>query len=264
MGAGRDPDDPQGDRDDAGRRPGLATPDGRAWMLVAALLAAGALGVAALGDAARTTLDWQPATLVAQPWRAWTAAWVHLGTTHLVANLGAVGLLALLGRRAGLGPRDATAWALAWPLTHALMSAAATAWPAGFGAWLPHVAGMSGVLHAGVAIAALSLAGRRDEPASVAASADADAPVHPEAAAPPYVEGPDPRRARLVGRMLLVGLAAKVIAESPWDLAPRLDAVLGIAVAPEVHLAGALAGAIAWALLRAGSRHPGDAVVTGR
>ena len=43
---------------------------------------------------------------------------------------------------------------------------------------------------------------------------------------------------------------AKVLFEAPWDLAPRPSAALGIAVAPVAHACGAVAGLVAWALVR--------------
>lgn len=128
---------------------------------------------------------------------------MHLSPAHLAMNLAGCAVLGLLGWRAALGPRAAAAWLLAWPLTHlALLLQPA----------LMHYGGLSGVLHAGVAIVALHLArfetGRR----------------------------------RMIGLALGLGLLAKVLSETPWG--PPTQAVPGwdFAVAPMAHAAGVASG----------------------
>jgi hypothetical protein len=92
-------------------------------------------------------INWQPPLAFSEPWRSVTAAWVHLSPLHLAGNLAATAVVALLGRAAGCGRRAAVAWALAWPLTQALLAEPA----------LLRYGGLSGVLHAGAAVAAVAL-----------------------------------------------------------------------------------------------------------
>lgn len=175
-----------------------------AWELLAALLALGALATWWLPESAQQALEWRPALAAEQPWRAWSAAWRHWSLQHLLANLAGCAVLAWLGRRAGLGGRAALAWLAAWPLTQAALVLA----PA-----LQRFGGLSGVLHAGVAVAALELLAR-------------------------------PGRPRLVELGLAAGLALKLALERGWA-APWLREAPGwdIAVAPLAHLSGAVAGA---------------------
>lgn len=182
------------------------------WLLLCAALGLGSLAAAA---APPGLLDWQPGLALTQPWRWFTAAWVHLDRAHLAANLSGAAVLALFGRAAGCSARDALAWLCAWPLTHGLLL------------WAPqlqHYAGASGVLHAGVAVAAFGLVTR----------------------------GTGRRRA--IGALVLAGLALKLLHEQalgpPVRLLPGWDfpvAVLG-------HATGAAAGlacaGVAWATSR--------------
>lgn len=181
----------------------------RAWWCLAALLAAGSL-LAALVDAHR--LDWEPGVALTQPWRWWSAAWVHWSDFHRWGNLLGTLLVAALGWRARCDRFDSGAWFAAWPGTQ-------------LGLWLQpgllHYGGLSGVLHAGVVVAACSLLQR------------------------------ERGRQRVVGAAILIGVALKVLLERPWH-APPLRSFPGwdIAIAPVVHLSGALAGllcaAAAW------------------
>ena len=154
-------------------------------------------------------LRWQPELALRQPWRAISAAWVHLSPLHLMANLTGTAVVAVLGTVAGCGPRAALAWALAWPLTHAALALQ----PA-----LDSYGGLSGVLHAGVAVAGWQLLraerGRR----------------------------------QAIGAALLVGLIVKVLIESPWAGPGRFAPGWDFAVAPAAHASGSLAGLLcAWA-----------------
>ena len=189
--------------------PCLAEP-GKAWALLCALLAKLSLFAWFLAPAA--ALDWQLDRIGAQPWRVWSAALVHLSLLHLAANLAGCGVLALLGWRAALPLRAAGAWLLAWPLTQLGLLLQPS---------LSRYAGLSGVLHAGVAIAALVLIARTG-------------------------------RERWLGLAVAAGLAAKLALESP--LGPALRAVPGFdfAVAPFAHLSGAIAGLLAWGLTMRG------------
>lgn len=167
----------------------------------------------------REALDWQPALAASQPWRALTAAFAHWTPIHLAANLAGCAVLALLGWRAGLGAREAVAGLIALPLTQ-------------FGLLLrpdlERYAGLSGQLHALVAIAALTLLMGR-------------------------------RRDQFIGAAVTLGLTAKLVLENPFSAALRETPGFDFPVAPFAHLTGAIAGALAWALTMARSnRSPGS------
>ncbi|WP_373716877.1 rhombosortase [Roseateles sp.] len=183
---------------------------GKAWLLVCALLAKLSLLVWLIAPAA--ALDWQVGRIAAEPWRMLTAALVHLSLLHLAANLSGCAVLALLGWRAALPATAAWAWLLAWPLTQVGLLLRPE---------LSRYAGLSGVLHAGVAIAALLLATRTG-------------------------------RERWIGLGIAVGLGLKLALEAP--LGPVLRQVPGFdfPVAPFAHLSGAVAGVLAWRLTMRG------------
>lgn len=191
---------------------------GSAWLGVALALAVGSV-VVGLGPWPAERLDWQPALAASQPWRWWSAAWVHGSPGHLGANLVGAALVAALGLAARVPARLALAWSLAWPLTQ-------LGWL--LGPPLAHFGGASGVLHAGVAIVALHL-----------------------------VQAPHGRRP-VIGGLLLAGLVLKLGLESPWGPALRQVPGWDIAIAPWSHASGALAGLLAAWLLgpgRRGQRH---------
>jgi rhomboid family GlyGly-CTERM serine protease len=154
----------------------------------------------------REALDWQPALASTQPWRALTAAFVHWTPLHLAANLAGCAVLALLGWRARLGGREATAGLIALPLTQLglLLQPA-----------LQRYGGLSGELHALAAIAALTLLTR-------------------------------PGRERAIGGGIALGLAIKIALEHPFGAPLRLTEGFDFAVAPFAHLSGAVSGVLAW------------------
>jgi rhomboid family GlyGly-CTERM serine protease len=186
-------------------RPGLA------WAALSALAVAASLLVAvaeAAGVPVREALTWHREA-PAQIWRCWSAAVVHVTAFHLGANLAGAALVGALGWQARLPVAAAGAWALAWPLTQALL-------------WLAtqpdRYLGLSGVLHAGVAVAAVTLTVR-----------------------------PGPGW-RCLGVALAVGLLVKLILEAPWRGAVQASAAWDFPVAVGAHAAGALAGALSAAL----------------
>jgi rhomboid family GlyGly-CTERM serine protease len=185
-----------------------------AWAALATLLALGGLLAQAWPSA---LLDWQPALAASQPWRFWSAAFVHWSAQHLAANLAGCAVLALLGWAARLPARAAAAWLLAWPLTQAGLLLLPE---------LRHYGGLSGVLHAGVAVAVIVLLLQR------------------------------PGRERRIAAAIGLGLLVKLWLEQP--LGPPLRAVAGwdIAIVPAAHLSGAVAGAISALLLQLLSRRP--------
>jgi rhomboid family GlyGly-CTERM serine protease len=174
-----------------------------AWAPWAGLCAAAALGALLAQAVDPALLRWQPELAFSQPWRLVTAAWVHFSSQHLIANLAGTAVLAALGRAAGCGQRAALAWALAWPLTQAglLVQPALTAY-----------GGLSGVLHAGVAVATWQL---------LRAAHGAR---------------------RWIGAAIAAGLLLKVGLEAPWQGPLRQVPGWDIAIAPAAHASGALAG----------------------
>jgi rhomboid family GlyGly-CTERM serine protease len=175
-------------------------PSPRAWAGLSVGLALGAL---ALWSVSRESLDWQPALAWSQPWRLWTAAFVHLSPLHLQANLLGCAVVAAFGIVARLPGRATWAWLAAWPLTHAALALQPS---------LLHYGGLSGLLHAGVAIAAWQLAWRA------------------------------PRRSRLIGWAVFAGLVAKLVLERAWVGPTQAVAGWDFPVAPLAHLTGAVAG----------------------
>jgi len=192
-----------------------------AWVGLAALLAVGAC-VAPLVDLHR--IDWEPALAWREPWRAWSAAFVHFSALHLAANLAGTAAVAAFGWMARVPRRSVVAWAVAWPLTQLGLLVRPD---------LLHYGGLSGVLHAGVAVVALHLAAR----------------------------GRGVRR--LVGSATIAVLLAKVVAEAPWEAVLRQVPGWDIAIAPFAHAsglaAGLLAGALAELLPRQGGLPPAPA-----
>ena len=187
-----------------------------AWLLLCTVAAGGALGAAALdafvgaGPVVAKALRWQPELASAEPWRVVSAAWVHLSRQHLIANLGGSLLVAALGVVAGCGRRATLAWALAWPLTHLglLLQPTLTAY-----------GGLSGVMHAGVAVACV------------------------------HVIRAERGQRRWTGAVLLAGLLAKLWLEAAWTGPLRQVAGWDIAIAPAAHASGVVAGLLcAWAI----------------
>ena len=172
-----------------------------AWVALAALMGAGAIIGQALPPG---LLEWQPGAAAAEPWRAWSAAIVHCSAAHLAVNLAGAVVVGAFGAAARVAPAAALAWLAAWPIGHLALLVQPQ---------LLYYGGLSGVLHAGVAVAAVFAA----------------------------AGGPG----RGAGAMVLAGLALKILLEVPWGPALRDDTTLDIAVAPLAHATGALAGAAA-------------------
>lgn len=173
-----------------------------AWPGVVAILALGAVLAWPIDT---TRIDWQPGLAISQPWRAVSAAFVHYSALHLGANLAGAVLVGVLGRVSPVPLRSALAWCVAWPLTQLGLLLQPE---------LLHYGGLSGVLHAGVAVAAVHL---------LCAEA---------------------RPQRRIGAAILAVLLLKVIGEAPWSAALRHPAGWDIAVAPFAHASGVAAGAL--------------------
>jgi len=189
------------------------------WVAMAITLCAGSLIACALERQGAATgavpslgLDWQPARFGAQPWRAWTAAFVHYSDRHLLANLAGALMVAALGMAARVPLRCVIAWALAWPLVQVGLL---------LQPGLQHYAGLSGVLHAGVAVVATHLLWRAS-------------PVQ-----------------RRIGMAVLAGLLLKLLGEAPWAGVINHPSGWDIAVAPGAHVSGVLVGMVLSALTEA-------------
>ena len=172
----------------------------RAWVAFAAVLFVLAILAQCLPADA---IDWQPTLAARQPWRAFSAAALHYSTLHLGANLAGTLLVAALGVAAQVPRSLAWAWFAAWPLTQIGLLLRPD---------LAHFGGLSGVLHAGVAIVAthllLSATGRR----------------------------------RWIGAAILIVLCIKVLSESPWGPPLRHPPEWDIALAPFAHASGLVVG----------------------
>ena len=173
------------------------------WLAWAGLCGAAALGAVLAQATAPALLRWQPELAWAQPWRLVTAAWVHLSGQHLAANMAGTAVVAAYGVVAGCHRRAAIAWALAWPLTQ--LGLLAQPGLAAYG-------GLSGVLHAGVAVATWQL-----------------------------LRGASGLR-RAIGAAVALGLVTKLLLEAPWQGPLRQVPGWDIAIAPAAHASGALAG----------------------
>lgn len=177
-------------------------PAPRAWAAIATGLA---LGAVFLWTTPGTAIDWQPGLAMAEPWRIWSAAFTHLSPLHLQANLLGCAAVAAFGVAARLPRHAAWAWLAAWPLTHVALVLQPQ---------LSHYSGLSGVLHAGVAIGALHLV--RHE-----------------------------RGRRLaIGWAVMAGLALKLLFEAPWAGPTQASLGWDIPIAPLGHLSGAVSGVV--------------------
>jgi rhomboid family GlyGly-CTERM serine protease len=182
------------------------TDGSRAWVGLAALLCALAVGATLMARwLPPQAIEWQPSLAVREPWRAFSAAALHYSMRHLGANLLGALLVGALGVTAQVPTRMALAWFVAWPLTQIGLLLKPE---------LLHFGGLSGVLHAGAAIAAtqllLTASGRR----------------------------------RAIGAAILLCIVIKVWSETPWGEPLRRLPEWDIAVAPLAHATGLVAGVL--------------------
>ena len=163
-------------------------------------------------------LEWRATEAWSEPWRAFSAALVHRDLPHLVANVAGCAVVAWFGWAARLPMQAAWVACAAWPLTQALLG-----WAPG----LTHYGGLSGVLHAAVAVAAVMLVAR------------------------------GPRRERAVGAAVWAGLLLKVLLEAPWAGAVQSVPGWDFPVAVAAHATGLVSGTLVaglWVLKQAHGR----------
>ena len=170
------------------------------------------MGALAAIAAPALTLDWQPALAWRQPWRWWSAVFVHYSLPHLAGNLLATALVAAYGWAAQVPSRVTAAWFIAWPLMHlALIRQEA----------LQHYGGLSGLMHAGVA------------------------------AVNAYLVVSGVRGQKVIGGIVLFMLIMKVVTETPWRGAVQHSPDWDIPIAPIAHLTGLVAGLVCGVLIEA-------------
>ena len=167
-------------------------------------------GLAGPAAAWAPLLEWRAADAWRQPWRAWTGALVHYSPQHLAANLAGCAVVAAFGMAARLPARALLAAAAAWPLTQVLLL------------WAPSLSrygGLSGLLHAAVAVAAVAL----------------------------VVGGAVGQR--WIGAAVWVGLLVKVLFEAPWTGAVQTVPGWDIPVAVAAHASGLISGSFMMGLV---------------
>ncbi|HMT17875.1 MAG TPA: hypothetical protein PKD71_11725 [Ottowia sp.] len=91
-------------------------------------------------------LAWHRADWPGAPWTLWSGPLLHRLAPHALANMLALGALAVLGAALAARPRDALALLLAWPLG----TLGLRCWPQVAAYW-----GLSGTIHAAAAVLAL-------------------------------------------------------------------------------------------------------------
>lgn len=170
------------------------------------MLALPALAVGPADALALRLLAWRPELAGSEPWRWWSAAWVHLSPGHWAADLAGALLVGALGWYAVLPARAAWAWALAWPLTHLTLALQPQ---------LSRYVGLSGVLYAGVAVLAAMLLTLPDRP----------------------------RIQRWLALALLAGLLLRLGADRAWDRVVYRPEGWAFSIAPLAHAAGVAWGA---------------------
>lgn len=186
-----------------------------------------------MAPSVRALLDWQPGLAASEPWRWWTAAFVHYGAAHLAANLAGCAVLAALGAAARLQGRWTWAWLAAWPLSHLLLGGVPG---------LMHYGGLSGLLYAGVAVVAIALW-------TEARSGDAGSrPLRLRESPPRATDGADhrgrERTRRWVGVAIGSGLLLKLLLEQGGGPGSSAGMAIDVPVATAAHRTGAMAGAV--------------------
>jgi hypothetical protein len=195
----------------------------RAWLLLCALHGVASMLLWWAHAPAVQALTWYAELWPAQPWTLWTSAWVHLNTPHLIGNQLALGALTAAGWVLRPSMSATLAWALSWPL----LQLSLLWWPQ-----VTHAVGLSGLLHAGVAVLGLHL-----------------------------LLDPAAPKTRPWGVVLLSGLMVKLLIECSWQHPLLNDPHTDMAVVQAAHLSGAAWGVVLgavgawWSRRQAASGH---------
>lgn len=156
----------------------------------------------------------QPVAGWHQPlWSWWTTAWLHGSDRHLQQNLIGTGFVLLLGSTPHARLSCAVAWLMAWPLTHLLML---------LQPGLDSYVGLSGVLHAGLAVWCMH-----------------------------QITQTETAGFKWMGWIVLAGMICKIFMENPWQRALIQPTGSDITVAPWAHLSGLFSGLLVSGLFHA-------------
>lgn len=179
----------------------------RSWLVLCALHGVmSMLAWWARGDVVNA-LTWQAEGWTDKPWTLWTSSWVHMNTPHLIGNQVALGALTALAWVVRPTMACAVAWLLAWPL----LQLSLWLWPQ-----IGYAVGLSGLLHAGLAVAAAQLLlGRIAVP-----------------------------QAQRWGILLALGLLLKLLLEKAWSYPVVWDAGNNMSVVQAAHLGGVFWGGV--------------------
>jgi hypothetical protein len=175
------------------------------WLLLCALHGVASMLLWWLPADTLALLTWQADDGLSRAWTLWSSAWVHLNTPHLIGNQLALGALTAFAWMVRPPLTSALAWLLAWPL----MQASLPLWPQ-----IGYAVGLSGVVHAGVAVLTVQLLRQR-------------------------IAIPQARR---WGLLLGLGLLVKLGLERGWDHPVVWDTANEMAVVRGANLAGACWG----------------------
>jgi len=183
------------------------------WLSLCLLHAVASMLVWWAGAPVGQALTWRADTWGQHPWTLWTTPWVHINTPHLIGNQLAVGAFAAMAWLVRPNAVASVAWLLAWPTVALVLPL----WP-----HIGYSVGLSGLIHAAVAVVAVHLLLRQD----------------------PFVP-----RSRRWGGFLVAGLCAKLALEQGWHWPVVWSNSADMSVVQAAHLTGAVAGAVFSAVL---------------
>lgn len=177
------------------------------WLLLCALHGVASMLLWWAGAGTVDLFIWRADGWTRQPWTLWTSAWVHLNTPQLIINQMALGALTAFAWVIRPHWTSTVAWLLVWPLAQGCL----VLWPQ-----IGYAVGLSGVLHAGVAVLAMQLLRQR-------------------------IAIPQARR---WGGLLTLALLGKALLERGWAYPVVWDGASEVSVVQAIHLAST-----AWGLL---------------
>jgi hypothetical protein len=120
----------------------------RSWLFVCGIHGVASSLLWWARDSSLQRLTWHYDTVWSMPWTLWTSAWVHVNPPHLIFSQMGLGLLVALAWVLRPPWISTWAWLLSWPLAQACL----VWWPQ-----IGYAAGLSGLMHAGVAVLAVHL-----------------------------------------------------------------------------------------------------------